>query len=145
MLKHDKMKKYLIICILILSQTVLNAQKIKVTNKAQKAFQTKFPTAKEVKWEMESKDNYEAAFVMDGKKGSANFSGKGEWMETEMTIQQANTPKAVMDGFNKAFSGATIKEVYKIESKDGKNYFEIEYSLKGKTKEAKLDPTGKIM
>lgn len=144
-LKHDNMKKYLIICILILSQTVLNAQKIKVTNEAQKAFQTKFPTAKEVKWEMESKDNYEAAFVMDGKKGSANFSGKGEWMETEMTIQQANTPKAVMDGFNKAFSGATIKEVYKIESKDGKNYFEIEYSLKGKTKEAKLDLTGKIM
>jgi hypothetical protein len=82
---------------------------------------------------------------MDGKKGSANFSGKGEWMETEMAIPQANTPKAVMDGFNKVFAGATIKEVYKIESKEGKNYFEIEYSLKGKIKEAKLDPTGKVM
>jgi hypothetical protein len=94
---------------------------------------------------MEEKDNYEATFLMDGKKGSTNFSGKGEWMETEMAIPQANTPAIVMEGFKKAFAGATIKEVYKIESKEGKNYFEIEYSLKGKTKEAKLDPTGKIM
>jgi len=133
----------LFLCIGILTTT--NAQKNKVTQATEKAFAQKFPTAKEVKWEMESKDDYEASFVMDGKKGSANFSGKGEWMETEMGIQQANTPKAVMDGFNKAFAGATIKEVYKIESKEGKNYFEIEYSLKGKTKEAKLDPTGKVM
>jgi outer membrane lipoprotein-sorting protein len=133
----------LFLCIGILATT--NAQKNKVTQAAEKAFAQKFPTAKEVKWEMESKDDYEASFVMDGKKGSANFSGKGDWMETEMGIPQANTPKAVMDGFNKAFAGATIKEVYKIESKEGKNYFEIEYSLKGKTKEAKLDPTGKKM
>ncbi len=139
------MKKYFIISILMFSQIISFAQKNKITTEAQKAFQTKFPTAKEVKWEIESKDDYEASFVMDGKKGSANFSGKGEWMETEMAIPQANTPKAVMDGFNKAFAGATIKEVYKIESKEGKNYFEIEYSLKGKTKEAKLDLTGKII
>ena len=91
------MKKYFIISILMFSQIISFAQKTKVTTEAQKAFQTKFPTAKEVKWEME------------------------------------------------AFAGATIKEVYKIESKEGKNYFEIEYSLKGKTKEAKLDLTGKIM
>ena len=112
------MKKYFIISILMFSQIISFAQKSKVTIEAQKAFQTNFPTAKEVKWEMESKDDYEASFVMDGKKGSANFSGKGEWMETEMAIPQANTPKSVMDGFNKAFAGATIKEVYKIESKE---------------------------
>jgi hypothetical protein len=143
--QNNIMKKYFIISILMFSQIFSHAQKTKVTTEALKAFQTKFPTAKEIKWEMESKDDYEASFVMDGKKGSANFSGKGEWIETEMAIPKANTPKAVMDGFNKTYVGATIKEVYKIESKEGKNYFEIEFSLKGKTKEAKLDPTGKIM
>ncbi|MEI6263855.1 MAG: PepSY-like domain-containing protein [Sphingobacteriia bacterium] len=133
----------LFVCIGLLATT--NAQKNKVTPAAEKAFTQKFPNAKEVKWEKEGKDEYEASFLMDGKKGSANFSSTGEWMETEMAIPQANAPKAVLDGFNKSFMGATIKEVYKIESKAGKNYFEIEYSLKGKTKEAKVDPTGKIM
>lgn len=62
-----------------------------------------------------------------------------------ITYAQSNAPKSVLDGFNKAFACATIKEVYKIESKEGKNYFEIEYSLKRKNKEAKIDPSGKIM
>lgn len=132
----------LFLCIGLFATTY--AQKSKVTPAAEKAFTQKFPTAKEVKWEMEAKDEYEASFVMDGKKGSANFSGKGDWIETEMAIPQSNAPKAVLDSFSKAFAGATIKEVYKIESKDGKNYFEIEYSLKGKSKEAKIDPSGKI-
>jgi len=133
----------LMLCIGLISIT--NAQKNKVTPAAEKAFTQKFPNAKEVKWEKEGKDEYEASFVMDGKKGSANFSGKGDWMETEMAIPQAKVPKSVLDGFNKAFAGATIKDVYKIESKEGKNYFEIEYILKGKNKEAKLDASGKIM
>ena len=133
----------LFLCIGLIATTY--AQKNKVTAAAEKAFTQKFHTAIEVKWDKEGKDEYEASFVMDGKKGSANFSGKGDWMETEMAIPQAKAPKSVLDGFNKAFPGATIKEVYKIESKEGKNYFEIEYSLKGKDKEAKLDPTGKIM
>ena len=131
------------VCIGLFATT--NAQKNKVTGAAEKAFTQKFPNAKEVKWEMETKDEYEASFIIDGKKGSANFSGKGDWMETEMAIPQANAPKLVLDAFNKAFAGARIKEVYKIETKDGKNYFEIEYTLKGKSKEAKVDPTGKIM
>jgi hypothetical protein len=140
-MKHIFMLLFL--CIGLIATT--NAQKNKVTPAAEKAFAQKFPSAKEVKWDLEAKDEYEASFVMDEKKGSANFSGKGIWMETEMAIPQANAPKVVMDGFNKAFTGATIKEVYKIESKEGKNYFEIEYSLKGKSKEAKIDPSGKIM
>lgn len=131
------------VCVSVLFNA--NAQKMQVTPAAEKSFTQKFPNAKEVKWEKEGKDEYEASFVIDGKKGSANFSGKGEWMETEMAIPQANAPRSVLDGFNKSFSGATIKEVYKIESKDGKNYYEIEYSLKGKSKEAKVDPTGKVM
>lgn len=133
----------LFLCIGLIATTY--AQKNKVTPAAEKAFTQKFPTAIEVKWDKEGKDEYEASFVMDGKKGSVNFSGKGDWMETEMAIPQSKAPKYVLDGFNKAFAGATIKEVYKIDSKDGKNYFEIEYSLKGKSKEAKIDPSGKIM
>ena len=32
-----------------------------------------------------------------------------------------------------------------IETSKGKNYFEIEYQLKGKTKEVKIDASGKIV
>ena len=140
------MKNIIILALLCLGiSTTIQAQKAKSTPAAEKAFKQKFAGATEVKWDMEKKNEYEASFVMKGKKGSANFSGTGEWLETEMAIPSTDAPKAVSDAFAKSFAGATIKEVYKIESKDGKNYFEIEYDLKGKTKEAKIDPSGKIM
>ena len=138
------MKNLFILIVLCLGIT-LTTQAQKSTPAAEKAFQQKFAGAKEVKWDKEKKNEYEASFVMKGKKGSANFSGTGEWLETEMAIPSSDAPKAVTDAFAKSFAGATIKEVYKIETKDNKNYFEIEYTLKGKTKEAKLDPSGKIM
>ena len=140
------MKNFIILALLFLGfSTTSQAQKSKSTPSAEKAFQQKFAGSTEAKWEMEKKNEYEVTFIMKGKKGSANFSGTGEWLETEMAIPTSDVPKAVSEAFIKAFAGAKIKEVYKIESKDGKNYFEIEYDLKGKTKEVKLDPSGKIM
>lgn len=62
-----------------------------------------------------------------------------------MAIPQAYAPQLVVNCSKKAFAGASIKEVYKIESKVGKNYFEIEYILKGNEREVKVDPSEKIM
>ena len=123
--------------------TNVSAQKTKTPVAAEKAFLQKFPQAKEVRWEKEGKTAYEATFMQDGKKGSANFSPAGEWLETEMAISLAADPKTVIDGFNMAFNGAVITEIFKIESKTGKNYFEIEYSVTGKKKEVKLSTDGK--
>jgi hypothetical protein len=126
--------------------TVAFAQNTKPTEAAEKAFRQQFPNAKEVKWDKENKHEYEASFVLDGKKGSANFSASGEWLETEMAIPQSAAPQAVLDGFKKAHTGATIAAIYKIETKNDQHYFEIEYKVKGgKTKEAKLASDGKLM
>jgi hypothetical protein len=121
------------------------AQKSATTPAAEKSFREKFPNAKEAKWEKEGKDELEVSFVQDGKKGSANFSPAGEWLETEMAIPASAAPKAVIDAFNKNFPGATISELYQISSKKEKNYFEVEYLLKGKKKEAKISADGKII
>lgn len=116
------------------------AQGVKVPAAAEKAFQQKFPAAKDVKWDKESKNEYEAEFTLHGKKASANFSSAGAWMETESGIDITATPAKVIADFNKKYTGATINEVYFIETKDGGNYYEIEYTLHGKKKEAKINP-----
>lgn len=143
--KKTNMKKTILAILCLALTTIGFAQKIKPTPAVEKSFMQKFPNAKEIKWDKEGKDEYEAEFMMDGKKGSANFSAAGLWMETEMAIPQASTPKPVMDAFTKNFKTATITEVYKIESKEGKNYFEIEYTQSGKKSEAKISADGKLM
>ena len=123
----------------------VTAQNIPVPDAAVKAFQQKFPNAASVKWGKEGKNEYEAEFTLEGKKGSANFSAVGEWLETETGIALATIPKTVADGFRTSFPGAVITAAYRIESKKEKNHYEIEYSLKGKKKEARLSPEGKLL
>ncbi len=132
-----------IIC--LVSGTIIHAQKIKVSEIVQKAFSQKFPTAKNVKWDKEGKDEFEAAFEIDGKKGSANYNINGEWLETEIAINSNLVPKIVLEAVTKKHPTAIINNLFKIKSKAGKNYYEIEYTLQGKTKEAKVSTEGVIM
>ena len=124
--------------------TSLSAQ-TKVPAAAMNAFKEKFPTATNVKWDKENKTEYEASFSLNGKKGSANFTDKGVWMETEKGIEKTAAPKAVLDAVKKAWPTATINQVYEIDTKDSKHYFEVEYTINGKKKEAKIAADGTMM
>jgi hypothetical protein len=109
----------------------------------EKAFRTKFPDASAVKWEKESKTEYEASFILKGKKSSASYTPSGEWLESEVAIDEAELPAAVKAAFAKQQPGVKATTVYRIESAKKEMYFEIEYSVKGKTKELKFDANGK--
>ena len=109
---------------------------VAVTN----AFKAKFPTAKEVKWGMENKTEYEANFEMDGKDCSANFKSDGTWTVTESAVDQKDLPTGVMEYINKNVPGAVIKETAKLEMPDGVNY---EVEIKGS--DYIFDSTGKFI
>lgn len=140
------MKKIIVIAMLCMATMVMAAaQKTQMPTAAEKAFRLKFPEAKKVTWNRENKDEYEASFILNGEKVSANFSATGRWLETEMAIPLSVVPKAVMEAFVKQFPGGKVDRVYEISSPDGKIYYEIEYTLKGKKKEAKLSTAGTII
>ena len=115
-----------------------------VTAAAAKTFRQMFPKASGVKWEKENSREYEAGFLLDGRKMSANFSATGEWLETETPIEISSAPAVVMDGFTKSNPKAIVKQVYRIESKTQK-YFEVEYTINGRKKELKIAADGKTM
>lgn len=133
------------IALLLVSASSLFAQTKNTTPEAEKAFVKKFPTAVATKWAKEKKNEYEVEFTLNNKKGSANFSGTGEWLETELEISLSALPDIVKNGFTKNFPGSNIVKVYSIEAKDNAQYFEIEYKLKNKIAEVKIDTNGKIL
>jgi len=139
------MKKYFILGILMFSQIISHAQKNKVTNEALKAFQTKFPTAMDAKWEKEGKDEFEVSFSLDGQKASANFSLKGEWIETEATINENTLPQGFLDNFKKVKKTAKINQIFKVERADGTAYYEIECSVGLTKKEFKVSLQGQLI
>ena len=123
--------------------TILNAQ-TKVPAAAESAFKQKFPSATNVKWDKENKNEYEAAFILDGKKGSANFSSTGEWLETEVGVALTTVPAEVLAAVKNAYPASTVKEVFSIETKAGKHYYEVEYTIGKKTNEVKVTAEGAI-
>lgn len=131
--------------ILLLSQNLLQSQNIKVTTEALKAFKTKFPGAKDIKWFNEGKDEFEIEFKLEGKKASANFSSKGEWIETEFLICEGDLPKNLLEQFEKIKKGSKINQIFKVDRADGKSYYEIESKFGNRKKEFKIDLEGKII
>ncbi len=115
-----------------------------VPQNVKNAFEKKFPTAKSVKWEKESDNEWEAEFKMNKVEYSANFGNDGMWMETEHEIAESEMPMAVKMSLNKNFRGYNVVEMEISEKASGMLYeFEVE---KGSSKmEVALDASGKVV
>ncbi len=120
------------------------AQKTEVPEVAKKAFATKFTEAKSVKWSSESATEFEAEFKLNGKEMSANFNNKGEWLETEVSIEKAGLPGEVLKTIENQFAGYKLGEIASIETPEMKA-FEISLA-KGKEEiEVVIDLQGKVI
>jgi hypothetical protein len=139
------MKKYIILSILFLSHNALFAQNVKVTNEALESFKNKFPQATEAKWDKEGKDEFEVSFILNGNKGSANFTTKGVWIESETTVFEKDLASGLFDNFKKIKKGAVITNIFQVVRADNKSYYEIECTYNKHKKEFKVDLSGKLI
>lgn len=85
-------------------------------SEVKKAFDFKFPKATNVKWEKENAKEWEASFLTNGEKVSANFSIDGSWVETEKSIKISELPKAVIQTEQKKFPGWKLVGAEKTET-----------------------------
>ncbi|AFL82621.1 Protein of unknown function (DUF2874) [Aequorivita sublithincola DSM 14238] len=116
----------------------------KVPQKVKNAFTKKFPTAKSVKWDKESANEWEAEFKMNKMEYSANFSDDGTWKETEHEIVEKDLPAAVKKALSDGFPGFKTEEMELSETASGAVY---EFALeKGDTEmEVAIDSSGKVI
>ena len=127
------MKKTIItICVMVLSMAAFATDAPKAVKEA---FAKKFPAATNVKWVKENAHEYEAGFKQNGKSFSANYSDKGEWLETESAMEFNLLPKKIQQSFNTSHKGARVKAVAKIETSKGITKYEVEFKNGKKTVE----------
>ena len=100
--------------------------KIDVTETVKTDFSQKYPEARQVEWEMEEADEYEAEFKLKGVEMSANFKKDGTWLGTETEIDEDDLPKVVKDGITSNFPGYDIEEAELSEKPDGVLVYEVE-------------------
>lgn len=138
------MKKYVLVIVLY-SISISSLAKVSVPELVKIAFAQKFPNATKVKWAKENATEYEAAFIWNGSRHSANFKNDGEWLETEMTILYTELPQMVSAAFMKLHKTVRPKAVAKIDTKLGKTKYEIEFKKRVKTIEEFYNENGELM
>ncbi len=87
-----------------------------------KAFQTKFPDAQRVKWEMEEDNKWEADFKANGEKLSACFDENGAWLKTEKEMKKSKLPSVVKSSLDEKFKDYDLEEVEALETPDFSGY-----------------------
>lgn len=129
------MKKIFFVAMALVCAYATSFAQSKTPTAVTTAFNQKFPNASKLKWDKENAHEYEASFELKGEKLSANFSDKGEWLETESPISFNQLPEKVQSAFNSAHNGVTVKAIAKIETSKGITKFEVEFKQGAKTVE----------
>ena len=108
------------------------------------SFETRFPGAQEVEWELESDKNYEAEFELNGAETTARFDASGKWLETEAVVRRSRLPQPVNAAIVKAFpqyriSGArslaawnSPDVIYEIHVENAREIVEVQFAADGR-------------
>ncbi|UPT71012.1 MAG: PepSY-like domain-containing protein [Flavobacterium sp. JAD_PAG50586_2] len=137
------MKKSVIIVVALVLSTIAFAQKVKATKVPEivsKSLLSKYPNAKNVKWDKEE-NNYEASFESNKIENSVLFNSNGKIIETEVEITAAQLPKSILNYIGKNYKDQKVKEAAKIISEKGIVTYEAE--IKGK--DLLFDENGKLL
>ena len=142
------MKKLLVllVCIVfVIGVSAMNQKDEKIPAAAKTGFATKFPTAQKVKWSVEKPGEFEAEYTMNGVESSVLFDAKGNLLESETEIKEADLPQSVKAAIAKDFTGYKMDEIEKAVDANGATTFEME-AAKGKDKlEISFDSNGKLL
>jgi hypothetical protein len=78
------------------------------------ALKEKYPSAEAVEWK-DKLGYFKASFELDHARLAAQFSAKGEWLQTECVIDEGDLPEAVLDGWQKSrYAHRVLVEAAKI-------------------------------
>lgn len=137
--------KTLIIALGFLFAFSLNAcEQGNAPEKVKSAFNQKYPGAKEVDWDMEKENEWEAEFEMNEKEMSATFDENGQWLETETEMEENDLPATVKETLKTQFKAYEVEEAEYLESPEYTGY-EIELEGKKGDIEVLVGKDGKIL
>jgi Putative beta-lactamase-inhibitor-like, PepSY-like len=109
------------------------------------AFQSRFPTVKEVSYDKEKNGEYEANFKIKGIKMSANFTETGDWRETESEITTQTLPDVITKAIGVKYPKAKIVGAAKIETPENGTRYEADLKTGLKKTEVLLDELGNFI
>ena len=139
------MKKVTLTIASILISGILIAQDYTPPPSAEASFTKRYPTGVVDEW-MDDDTQIICYFEDDGNYGSAFFSPKGEWMSSELSLNESDLPANVMSVIQGKYEGFEITGVTKREDTK-KTVYEVSVYNNSTEQDLliTLDPSGKVV
>jgi len=111
----------------------------------ERAFQQKYGDDVKPEWEVDSNGFWEAQFETEKGPVRADFTVKGKWVETEMTVDFDELPDAVQVAVRNDFGDRELAELEEVDSAAKGQFFDIEFKEKGPNEDVEYTPAGERM
>jgi hypothetical protein len=121
------------------------SKEVTVPAAVQDAFSKQFPNAGNVKWSMESENEYEAEYELDKNNQASNYDVSGKWLVTETEISKSNLPDSVKSTLTKEFEGYKIIKAEKVENPVKGISYEVKFEKGEFTFVAEFSSEGKVL
>jgi len=108
------------------------------------SFESKFPDATEVVWDLDVNADWQASFKKFDRSYVAKFKADGEWIETDHRILKSGVPFYVKMTLHDTFSNYQIENVVMEEKKSGA-FYEMEVLTHDHLYDIEADERGKII
>ncbi len=102
------------------------------------------PEATDIDWSVKH-NMYRAQYLLYGKKGTSYFQMNGIWTETELVIDNSELPLKVAEVLQEQFAKFQQDGIEKVETSDGKTFYEVDMIYKGNLYDILFDANGKIL
>jgi hypothetical protein len=109
------------------------------------AFNERFSNAKNVDWEQEEENEWEAEFKEGKTKYSATFDNNGQWLETEYEIDVKSLPAVVKEKIMEKYGYYEIEEVEMAETPENGSFYALEIESGENKWTVFIDNSGKII
>ena len=108
-------------------------------------FEKKYPGEKHSKWKVDRNGNFESHFKKDGKEYRADFTPKGEWIETERSIKKKELPELVRQKLKADFDDFEIVELEETRHHEKGLFYDVELKKDGKKQDVEFKVNGEII
>ncbi|MCB0596377.1 MAG: PepSY-like domain-containing protein [Lewinellaceae bacterium] len=109
------------------------------------AFAERFPNAKSVEWEDPEDGVYEVEFKQDKREMTANFGENGDWLETEVEIEQEELPATVKEAIARQFSDLEFDKAETVSSPERDLVYEVVFEQDETTVKVTFSPEGEVL
>src|SRR5258706_4009975 len=92
----------------------LNAQIRKIPADVTESFRSRYPHAERVAWKDDLR-SFEAEFILNNYEMKANFTGDGDWLQSDRKMKYDELPETIKDGYQKSkYTDWQMVSVYEI-------------------------------